>query len=299
VYKNAYTLLYAPKASGKTTLSCFLAMIIQNGCKKLYPFRLQKCNVLYLDWENPRSIMAYKMKQIAQSLGIKDPDYPVYYEVTSPLTSVASDIRKVIMKHEIGFIVIDSLIPSLGGVSSNDAGGASLYHSVVKEWTKLGCGVLILTHVSKKDIKEGDEPLWIGSVMFGNFAKIVWQASSISTSEDVNITLKCVYNNYGELPNPFDINFSFSKDGSIKPMVNRDTINELALPLTERIKRVLKGGAMTLQEIGLEIYSSNEEYEKKKRVLKNTLAYLKKKGVVILKDHKYGLVTKIDDGIVF
>ena len=300
VYKSAYTLLYAPKASGKTTLSCFLTMIIQNGCKNFYPFKFQRCKVLYLDWENPRSVMAYKMKQVAQSLGITDPEYPIYYEVTSPLTSIASDVRKVILKYNIEFIVIDSLVPSLGGMSSNDTGGASLYHSVIKEWTKLGCGVLILTHVSKKDIKDGSEPMWIGSVMFGNFAKIVWQASSISTSEDINITLKCIYNNYGRLPNPFDITFSFNKDGSIKPVVNRDTINELALPLTERIKRVLKDGAKTLQEIGLEIYSSDEEYEKRKAILKNTLAYLKKKGVVILKDHKYGLVANIkEDDVPF
>ncbi len=299
IYEKAPTLLYAPKAMGKTTLACFIAMAVENNLK--YPYLLKQGRVLYLDWENFEDVIKYKMQSVVKACDETKSDevrYPYYLKCVYPLVSIASEVKRIIVNEGIKLIIIDSLIPSLGGLNSNDATSAGNYFGAIREWNYLGCSVLVLNHVAKRDA-DSQEYTWLGSVMFGNLARIVWQVNAQSLEDELYLTLQCKYNNYGKLPSPFDVVFGFDGDGLNKIKIKRNTDNLYALSLPERIKIVLRSGSKTKEEIGREIFSSSEEYERRKGSLSVTLTRLKEKGVLIKVKDKWALVTKRDEEVPF
>ena len=295
IYKNAPTLIYAPKAAGKTTLSCLIGLLVQNGIPT--GKKIEKGNVLYLDWENFESVIKAKIESLidyySSKLGISRWEYPFYLRCVYPLTVMESEIRKIVIKEDISLVIIDSLIPSLGG-SSNDANVAGSYFSVIRELNYLGCSVLVLNHVSKAEM-DSDDYTWLGSVMFGNLARIVWQINTQVLDDEMYLTLNCRYNNYGRLKNAFDVVFKFGESDIESISILDSTDNLHALPFPQRIVNCLKTGAKSFEEIGTQVCTSEDEFKRKRAYLSTALNRLQKKGIVCkLPDGRWGL--KIRDG---
>ena len=294
VYKSAPSLVYAPKASGKTTLACLLGMVVQNGYP--FPFKTQRCNVLYLDWEGFETVIKLKMQSIADyfeaAYGIKDPEYPLYIRCVFPLHIMADELRRIVVEKDIKFVIIDSLIPSIGG-NISDAGTAASYFGIIRELNSYDCGVLVLNHVPKKDM-ESDTYTWLGSSMFGNLARIVWQINAQLLEDDLYLTLQCKYNNFDKILDPFEILFSFGQGGTVTQVkVRKRTLDLQALSIPRRVIEVLKQGKLSFEEIGEQVFSSKEEFQKRKRYLTTVLQRLADKGIVrFFDDKKWGLLAK-------
>ncbi len=293
IYTSSPILLYAPKANGKTLLGCFISLMLENF-ELPYKFKRVCSRVLYLDWESFPNELKSKMDSIIEFYqkkgdAIGDPSYPFYARCIYPLPHIMSQVRKKIIENDIKLIIIDSLVPALGG-NINDAHMAGEFFGMIREINSLGAAVLVFTHVAKQNMdSSNDNYTWLGSVMFGNFARMVWAVKSEIIDNELYMTLTCRYNNYASCPKPLDIVFSFAQDGEISHIkVLSKTENFSMMSIPDRITHILKDGAKTLSVITEEVFG--EDTPKYKNRIKVTLNRLKKKGIIVnTNDNKWGL----------
>ena len=210
--KNHPTLWYAQGGSGKSLLALYIALLVQNGFALDPEHETPKTETLYLDWEVDEMEARRRLSMIIASLEHPEElSFPLYKRCVFTLKDELEAILNAIANYDIGFVIIDSAAPAIGG-DINDMAKVIHFFNAIRKITALGVTVLILSHVSKRDkeAEEGKTP--IGSVFFENLPRLTWELRYAMRENKMDIGLFPRKNNFGPLPSVgFRVFFDFGE----------------------------------------------------------------------------------------
>ena len=191
VPKGVASLLYAPGGSGKSQTALACALSIQLG-REIIPGcpPAIKGNVLYLDWETQKEVLAERLQRICRGIGpdVAPPDI-FYRRCIKPLADDAEELSSFVADKDIVFVVVDSCEPAMG--RANEYGDANEKALRLFDALRLiGCSALVVDHVSKQEMsmtgrKRGKMPY--GSVYKVNLARAAWEMKPVTTLSDETI----------------------------------------------------------------------------------------------------------------
>lgn len=242
---DPFTLIFSAGGSGKSYLSLYLSLLIQNGVDSLFLQLDKPYNVLYLDWETSLEDISRRYTLLTGADDGFEWQSPFYRNVSFPLKMVYDEIVNDIVNYDIKLIVIDSVVPAIGG-TINNADAVGEFFSILKQFYKInGTRTLLLTHVSKQDKREDNNKSPIGSVYFENYPRLVWELRSISLQNKLNLELVPFKANV-PFPNPVSFIFEFMKDRVIVSAAEMEATDELE----NFVKQLLeKNGPTKLKDI--------------------------------------------------
>jgi len=208
---------------------------------------------LYLDYEDDPS--SFRRRWTALGKGFGKGAMPILYRrMVNTLADSVESLQRIISDKNIGLIVVDSLGPAARG-NLNDPEPAIKYHAALRQ---LGITSLTLAHTSKDQFTK--RRTIFGSVFFTNLARSVWEckAEQETAEAEAIVSLKHTKANLSRLHPPLGYRFTFTDDTiRIQKADLRDTGLSGELPLSLRIKDLLRHGAMTVKEIA-EALEANE-----------------------------------------
>lgn len=242
----------------------------------------ESTHCLYLDYEDDPSSFRGRWGAIQRGFGIEATIPILYRRMTSTLADSVERLQQIITDKNIKLLVIDSLGPAARG-NLNDPEPAIKYHEALR---KLGITSLTLAHNSKDPLTK--RRTIFGSVFFTNLARSVWECKAeqeIGEDEAV-ISLKHTKANLSRLHPPLGFRFTFTGDSiAIAKADLRDTGLSGEVPLSLRIKDLLRSGAMTVKDIAATL----EANEGSVKTIVNRMA--KNKGLLVKVGDSWGLTT--------
>jgi len=208
---------------------------------------------LYLDYEDDPS--SFRKRWSALERGLGKGAMPIFYRrMTGTLSDSIEQLQRIIHDKNIGLIIVDSLGPAARG-NLNDPEAAIKYHAALRQ---LNITSLTLAHTAKDQFTK--KRSIFGSVFFTNLARSVWEckAEQETGEDEAVISLKHTKANLSRLHPPLGYRFSFTDNTiSIAKADLSGTGLSGELPLSFRIKDLLRGGTMTVKDIA-EALEANE-----------------------------------------
>jgi len=236
-----------------------------------------KC--LFCDYEDDPSSFRKRWGAVQRGFDVRPPMPILYQHMTAPLVDAIEQLRQIIAEEGIGLLIIDSLGPAARG-NLNDPEPAIKYHAALRQ---LGITSLTLAHNSKDPFTK--RRTIFGSVFFTNLARSVWEckAEQEPGEDEAIISLKHHKANLSRLQPALGYKFTFTDNSiSIAKTDLRDTGLSGELPLSVRIKDLLRRGAMTVKGIA-------EGLDANEGSVKTTLNRLAKKGITTKTGDRWGL----------
>ena len=281
LYLNHPAVIFGDYGSLKSLFSLATAYIVQlpyhdNDLGLITPTESTRC--LYLDYEDDPS--SFRRRWSALERGFNKGAMPILYRrMTGTLSDSIEQLQRIIHDKSISLIIVDSLGPAARG-NLNDPEPAIKYHAALRQ---LGTTSLTLAHTSKDQFTK--KRTIFGSVFFTNLARSVWEckAEQETGEDEAVISLKHTKANLSRLHPPLGYRFMFT-DNTIKIVKAdlRDTGLSGELPLSLRIKDLLRGGAMPVKEIA-EVLEANEA------TTRTAINRMAKKGQLIKVGESWGL----------
>jgi hypothetical protein len=249
VFADPYTLIFSSGGSGKSYLALYLSLLIQNGQDDLFLELDRPYNVLYLDWETSKEDISRRYTLLTNTYDDVKWESPYYRNVSFPIKMIYDELLTDIVNYDIKLIVIDSVVPAIGGSIIN-ADAVGEFFSILKQFYRVnGTRTLLLTHVSKKSKETEQEKSPIGSVYFENYPRLVWELRSISLRNKLTIDL-IPYKANIPMPNPLSFVFEFNQHNVFVHAAETEASDELE----SYIKQLLdKNGPMKVKEITQEL----------------------------------------------
>jgi hypothetical protein len=235
---------------------------------------------LYLDYEDDPSSFRKRWGAIQKGFGIEAPMPILYRRMTNTLADSMDSLQQIKKDKDIKLLIVDSLGPAARG-NLNDPEPAIKYHEALR---KLGITSLTLAH-NAKDFLTKKRTIF-GSVFFTNLARSVWEckAEQETGENEAIISLKHTKANLSRLHSPLGYKFTFTNNSiAIAKADLRDTGLSGELPLSVRIKDLLRGGAMPVKNIA-------EALEANEASIKTIVNRLAKKGVTVKVGDSWGLI---------
>ena len=178
IERGTATSIYGYGGSGKSWFALLLALLIANG-KDFDIIKVQKGNALYVDYEASKKQIQKRRNELCKALGIPlnaTKDNGVYYQWLKRNIKESIDIiREQVVKHNIDFIVVDSVGAGLGGDHNDAMPVQQLYDSLRS--IKQDITFLLVDHSNKDGVR-------IGSVMKTNLSRNEYQVQALDWSED-------------------------------------------------------------------------------------------------------------------
>jgi hypothetical protein len=286
LYKDLSNIIFGDYASLKSLTSMVLAYIAQlpytdNGLGLEPAGKETPTPCLWLDYEGQNANFQKQWTGIQKGF-ISDLEVPILYkEMTVPLADAIASVREDMADNNIKMIIVDSLGPAAGG-NLNDPEPAIRYHQALRT---LGGTSLTLAH-NAKDLNSDSKSIF-GSVFFSNLARSIWQckAEKEPMSSYAIVGLKQIKASLSQIHTPIGLAFEFDEQANIIFVTKsdlKDTSLAGDLPLSLRIKDLLRAGAMTVNEIA-------EALDAKENTLRTALHRLKKQGVTVQLEDKWAL----------
>ncbi len=282
LYLNHPTVFFGEYGSLKSLIALAIAYIVQlpyydNGLGLITIKEPTPC--LYLDYEDDAS--SFRKRWSALERGFRQGNMPILHRrMTAPLADCVEEVRRIVNERKVKLLIIDSLGPASRG-NLNDPEPAIRYHAALRQ---LGVTSLTLAHPSKDQLVK--KATIFGSVFYTNLARAVWQckAEQETGEDEAVISLKQTKANLSKIHPPlgFKVEFTHNTIRITKANLN-DTGLSGELPLSVRIKDLLKGGAMTVNAIAEELDSNPD-------TIGRTLRRMRDRNQVIkLEDNSWGL----------
>ena len=171
ILDNQLNGLFGDGGLGKSYLAPHLAFCVALG-EPFFGRNVSKRNVLYIDVENlGHEETLRRAYQIGRGYGKESPEGNVYYY--SPESALGSEaatteVKSIIERERIGFIILDSL--TLGAVGTNASDQTEVV-KLLKEIHGWGLPVLTLDHITKSNREDQAKSQAFGSVMKRNAAR--------------------------------------------------------------------------------------------------------------------------------
>jgi hypothetical protein len=282
IYLNHPNVIFGDYGSLKSLLSIVIAYAIQlpwhDNRLGLTPLN-DSTVCLYLDYEDDE--ISFRKRLSALEKGLGEGIVSIYRrKMTAPLADSIDSLQRIIDNKKIGLLIIDSLGPAARG-NLNDPEPAIRYHAALRQ---LGVTSLTLAHTAKDQITK--KRTIFGSVFFTNLARSVWEckAEQETGEDEAIISLRHTKANLSRLYPTLGYRFNFSNDTiSVEKTDLKDTGLSGELPLSLRIKDLLRGGAMTVKEIA-------ETLEANEASIKTIVNRMAKKGVTVKVGDSWGLI---------
>ena len=288
LYRGLPNIIFGDYASLKSLTAMSMSYIAQlpyteNGLG-LYPGRETSTCCLWLDYEGQRD--SFKRQWAAIQRGfMPDSDLEViilYKEMTVPLADAIPTVRDEMMSNNIEMLIIDSLGPAAGG-NLNDPEPAIRYHEALR---LLGGTSLTLAHNSKDPTT--DSKSVFGSVFFSNLARSIWQckAEKEPLENRATVSLKQIKASLSQLHGAMGLAFDFDEENN-RITVTKADLGETSLcgelPLTVRIKNLLRTGSMSNKDIADSLGAKQDSVKAKLHVMKQ-------KGIIVKQGELWGLL---------
>jgi hypothetical protein len=200
VEENAPNIIFGRGGVGKTYLALRMALSIAGGVPFLSEDCDKKLNMLFVDYESTPSNFAHRINTLIAGLPFNVPDDIkerfVYFNPRGlSLHDLVRKIKKVMVKRNIGFIVIDSAALACGG-QPEEAQTAIRYFNAM---AKLGTTTLTIAHETKAE----NNQYAFGSIFFTNSARNIWNVQLERDAGDntINVGLFHRKSNNGKLVN--------------------------------------------------------------------------------------------------
>lgn len=233
------TILFGDGGAGKSLLALAAAASIQSGEPFLGMAPKTTANVGYLDWEMDGHEHRLRLARLA---GDELPGI-VYIPCSRPLADDVDRIRREIIRHEIGYLVVDSVGLACDG-PPEAAEVAIRFFGALRE---LGLGSLLVAHVNRS----GDTSRPFGSAFFHNSGRLTWYAKlEAEAPGSTTIGLVCKKSNTGPRPSPLGFRVEWGERIGISQVGIAD-IPDLAahVPVRGRIAAELRDGSLTIHEL--------------------------------------------------
>lgn len=209
ILKDAPTILFAPGGSGKSFLSLFIALCVQNSID--FFGNTEQAKVLYLDWEVDKAEAERRLGMIARGLSdiYEVTKYPSYLRMHIPLSDAIDSLLETTTEKGYRMLIIDSAACAVGG-DMNDSSVVTKFFSAIRRVNACGITTLIISHVSKADKATEGRRSPVGSVHFENFPRLAWELRSDYDADKYEYVmgLFCRKSNVGNLK-PIGLRMSF------------------------------------------------------------------------------------------
>lgn len=275
VLSEAPTILFSPGGSGKSFLSLFLSLCVQNGVD--FFGKVDRCKTLYLDWEVDQREAERRLGMIVRGMSdlYEIDEYPSYLRMYSPLVDCLDYVLDMAVEKGYRLLIIDSAACAVGG-DMNDSAVVTRFFSAIRRINACGVTTFIISHVSKADKVNDTKKTPIGSVHFENFPRLAWELRSEydATKHEFRLGLFCRKSNVGGIK-PFGLRMEFDNDMVIISTADAETLEAISEKdsVTGAILGLLAEKPLTSKEIA-------NELEIKPAVVYTLLARLKKLGKV-------------------
>lgn len=181
----------------------------------------------------------------------EDRPHVAYSRATRPLLYEADRLETICHDGQIGFVVIDSVVPASSG-SANDAEAAAGVYGVLR---RLGVGSLVVSHVTKasqgKEVKPEDATPY-GSAFWWNLARSAWHLRRATDDADGSRQTLGLFNsknNYGKFA-AIGLEIEFRNSRIVISNVDAATVPEFAgaLSVSHRLRNALKRGPRSIDQ---------------------------------------------------
>jgi DNA-directed RNA polymerase specialized sigma24 family protein len=168
------TVLYGDGGTGKSLLAMGLAAQIASGKQVLPGTRSVPEDlvgpVVYLDWEDDPDEHRRRLARICEGHGI-DGRPPVHYiRMVQPLAGAASDVAQQVEELGAVAVVLDSLAHAAGSDPWRDEPNLEVFRAL----RSIGKTALVITHVSKVDLRDREDQRPYGTVFVRNAGRNAW-----------------------------------------------------------------------------------------------------------------------------
>ena len=221
------SMIFGDGGSAKSILALAAALSIDTGRPLLGLEPTATARVGFLDWE----MDAAEHRARARSLLGEELDL-VYVPCSRPLAEDVDRLRRIVTRHQLGYLVVDSVALACDG-PPEAAEVAARFFQALRE---LGLGSLLVAHVNRS----GDTERPFGSAFWHNMARLTWYAKRESTIGSSRITVG-LFNkkaNTGPLAAPMGFDVEWTGDGITVTRTDVRDIPDLAehVPVRYRIE---------------------------------------------------------------
>ena len=174
IEENAPNIIFGMGGTGKTFLCLRLAVSFACGV----PFLAQPCyrqgKTLFIDYESTAANFTHRVSMLLSGLSSEivpdgvESNFVYLNPKGTPIHELVKQIKKIIQKHGIKLVIIDSAALACGG-QPEEAGTAIRFFNAL---AKLNITTLTIAHETKAENKSYP----FGSVFFHNSARNIWNA---------------------------------------------------------------------------------------------------------------------------
>ena len=198
-------LIWAPGGSSKSYLSLLSCVMVDKGLS-VHGLRARKGVALYLDWEETAEVFRHRLAAVHKGLNIQPYSGIIYKRMKGSLADNVEYISKLIMKHNITFMVVDSVGAALGG-SGIDQDTVNQYFDA---GNTLGITWLSVDHANRAGETTGKWQIH-GSAYKYNRSRQVYEVKKVQEhdSGDMEVVLyhRKAYDSGLKSPRGFSIHF--------------------------------------------------------------------------------------------
>jgi hypothetical protein len=165
--------MYGNSGSGKSYMGIIWGAAIQHGLD-FCGLPTNQGNVLLMDYETTENKMRRRFRRVHSGLGIVDDDPILYMTANIPLAYNVEQMQEYILKHNIQFLIIDSLGRAVGGKVTEDDTVNQFFEAL----HSLEVASLIIHHTNK-----GDD--YYGSTYIRANARNLWRIRSVHSEDSI------------------------------------------------------------------------------------------------------------------
>jgi len=255
VKADVVNVCFADGGAGKSTLYTAVCVSGAAGRSIIPGIRVgEPFSSLYVDFEASPDDVIGAAHSLARGANLPNgwQERFIYRRMGGALAENIETIQRVCVEFNIKLVIIDSLVGSAGS-DPNDAETARVFFAA--SMSLPDTAIVGLTHVSK-----GSEDSPLGSVMYRNLPRIVWQ---MKRDEDTNVVglIPNKINTLGDRPKPFALELITNDNAISYASTDMATVPTLAtkLSLPDRIAALLRDGSLSSDGIIAELGMGSEK----------------------------------------
>ena len=238
------TLIYGKGSTGKSWLAQYLSVLVHEGMS-VSGLTVEQSRVLYLDWETDINEIGFRISMIRKGLGLpaESQDGIWYKAMTQGLSADIATVRGIVQKHNIHFVVLDSL----GSACMGEPESAEVVLRMFAALRSLGVTSLCVDHVSK-------EGSLFGSVYKFNAARQIFEAKKSQGEGEDKLEFAMFHRkaNNSKLVQPLGWVLEFDNTQDAIAMTRKDVRDtKLAgeMRIVDQISSILRDGPHAVKDI--------------------------------------------------
>jgi AAA domain-containing protein len=280
VPKGHTTSLYGDGGSAKSVIALSAGTAIAGGAGRWMGRRVQRCPVLYGDFELDADEQRRRAYQVARGVYLESPPQDLLYVsgLGRPPGEILAGCLEVCVAEGVGLFIIDSLGIALEGEAESASDVIRFHHEYLDPFRAAGVTLLVIDHQGKTQANERyQNKRTFGSVYKENLARSVLQVQPGDRGSGLlAVKIRQTKHNFGPKAKPFGARLAFTEEQitvSEHSLDATELAQEHTLNAADRVKMVLKDGPAYPADAA-------ERSDLPLGSVKNALTDLRKRGLV-------------------